>query len=528
MIGRGGISVVYLAEHLRLGRKVALKVLFPHLADDPGFRDRFIKESRHAAALDHPNIVSVYDAGEVDGLLYLSMRYIEGGDLDRVLRDAGTLDAWRTIAIASQVASALDAAHVEGLVHRDVKPGNILLSSPGTSLERAYLADFGITKRMDTREALTRTGQFVGTVDYVAPEQILGQPVDGRTDVYSLGCVLYRCVSGAPPFPRPTDVATIYAHLHDEPAPMVETSVPGLDGVIVRALAKAKDDRYPTCVALVEAARSHLEASDRTQVFERPPTEELPRPVRGAGVVRRRQAVAAAVVVALVLGVIATIAFTRPDGGVPDGSVLGPSGTTTGSSGSTETAAPEPAGEPFWFPYPWDELVPDGSPSGQVAISAAAMTDQGTVVAGGHRDDSDEDASLWRRESAEEWVPVDLPGGTGPGNQRIWDVAALGEQIVAVGYDGGVLEGGRAAAWISSDSGQNWDRAAVQGGRSMTAVIVDPAGGFLAFGRDEVDDVDRPLIWSSDDGARWRSEPESVTANWARGSRRPPSRWTAR
>ena len=186
IIGRGGMSVVYLAEHLRLGRKVAFKVLAPQVAEDPGFRERFIRESRIAAALDHPNIVNVYDAGEFDGLLYISMRYVEGSDLGRVLREGGAIEPWRTLTIVSQVGSALDVAHAEGLVHRDVKPGNILLSQPGTTLERSFLSDFGVTKRMTTSAALTRTGQFVERSITLRPSRSWGsRSTDGPTSTRS-------------------------------------------------------------------------------------------------------------------------------------------------------------------------------------------------------------------------------------------------------------------------------------------------------------------------------------------------------
>ena len=172
LIGRGGMSVVYLAEHIGLGRKVALKVLGPELADDDSFRERFIRESQIAARLDHPNIVTVYDAGEVDGVLYISMRYVEGTDLERLLRAETRLEPGRAVSLISQAAAALDAAHAAGLVHRDVKPGNILLASdPRSSSDRAFLSDFGVTKRLDTGAGITRTGQFVGSVDYVSPSR---------------------------------------------------------------------------------------------------------------------------------------------------------------------------------------------------------------------------------------------------------------------------------------------------------------------------------------------------------------------
>jgi serine/threonine-protein kinase len=218
VIGRGGMSVVYLAEHIGLGRKVALKLLGPELAEDDAFRERFIRESRITAGLDHPNIVTVYDAGEADGVLFISMRYVQGIDLERMLRAETRLEPGRAVSLISQAAAALDVAHAAGLVHRDVKPGNILLASdPRSSPDRAFLSDFGVTKRLDTGAGITRTGQFVGTVDYVSPEQIKGGDVDGRADVYSLGCVLYRCLTGEVPFPRDTEVATIYAQLQDPP-----------------------------------------------------------------------------------------------------------------------------------------------------------------------------------------------------------------------------------------------------------------------------------------------------------------------
>ena len=258
VIGRGGMSVVYLAEHIGLRRKVALKVLGPELADDEAFRERFIRESQITARLDHPNIVTVYDAGEADGVLYISMRYVEGTDLERLLRAETRLEPARAVSLISQAAAALDAAHAAGLVHRDVKPGNILLASDArSSRDRAFLSDFGVTKRLETGAGITRTGQFVGTVDYVSPEQIRGEDLDGRADVYSLGCVLYRCLTGEVPFPRDTEVATIYAHLQDPP-PVPSERLPelgvGFDTPIATALAKAPDDRFDTCRDLADAA----------------------------------------------------------------------------------------------------------------------------------------------------------------------------------------------------------------------------------------------------------------------------------
>ena len=219
IIGRGGMGIVYLAEHLRLRRVVALKILAPELADTPGFRERFERESQLAASLDHPNVITVHDAGEHGGMLFLAMRYIEGSDLATVLASIGRLAPAQAVDVVSQVADALDAAHRLGLVHRDVKPGNILMS-PGARPDggdMAYLGDFGLTKRTQTAFPLTGSGEFLGTIDYVAPEQIEGRPVDGRCDQYALGCVLFQFLTGHVPFSAETDVAVIYAHMTTDP-----------------------------------------------------------------------------------------------------------------------------------------------------------------------------------------------------------------------------------------------------------------------------------------------------------------------
>jgi len=259
-VGRGGMGVVYRAEHLNLRRRAAIKIIAPDLAESEGFRERFTREARIAAALQHPNIVTVYDAGEVDGILYLAMQYIEGQDLAAVLRKDGRLRPYRAIDVIRQVASALDAAHAQGLIHRDVKPANVLIEG-----RTAFLTDFGLTKRTDgTHTELTRAGDVVGTIHYVAPEQIEGGQVSARSDVYSLGCLLYHCLIGQVPYSRDTDVAVIYAHL-SEPPPKLTAQRPelaaGLDGVIAKALDKSPDRRFPTCTDLVNAARGAIDAA---------------------------------------------------------------------------------------------------------------------------------------------------------------------------------------------------------------------------------------------------------------------------
>ncbi len=259
-IGRGGMGVVYRAEHLNLRRRAAVKIIAPDLAESEGFRERFTREARIAAALQHPNIVTVYDAGEVDGLLYLAMQYIEGSDLAAMLRDDGRLRPYRAIDVCRQVAAALDAAHAMGLIHRDVKPANVLIEG-----RTAFLTDFGLTKRLEGEQTqLTRAGDVVGTIHYVAPEQIEGAAVSARTDVYSLGCLLYHCLTGLVPFARDTDVAVIYAHL-SEPPPKVSSVRPelaeGLDGVIAKALDKSPDRRFGSCRDLMSAARGVIDAA---------------------------------------------------------------------------------------------------------------------------------------------------------------------------------------------------------------------------------------------------------------------------
>ena len=230
-LGRGGMGEVYRAVQLSLDRRVALKVLPPKLADDDVFRRRFLRESRIAASIDHPSIIPIYETGEDGGLLYIAMRYVDGMDLSTLLRREGRLAPDRALAIMAQVASALDAAHARGLVHRDVKPGNILLAAgPAGSDGHCYLCDFGLIKEVDVqqaRSALTATGQFVGTIPYVAPEQIEGGDIDGRADVYSLGCVLFHCLTGSPPFERMNDIEVVFAHLR-EPPPAVSSRAPGL------------------------------------------------------------------------------------------------------------------------------------------------------------------------------------------------------------------------------------------------------------------------------------------------------------
>ncbi|MFL5799535.1 MAG: serine/threonine-protein kinase [Actinomycetota bacterium] len=277
LLGRGGMSVVYVAEDLRLKRKAALKVLAPELAMDETFRERFIAESELAAGLDHPNVIPIFEAGDAGGVLFIAMRYVKSTDLKALIKREGRLQPDRAMSIVGQAASALDAAHAQGLVHRDVKPANILVAEgqgpAGT--DHVYLADFGLTKRARQRTGLTRTGQFVGTVDYVAPEQIEGKEIDGRTDEYALACVLYECLAGESPYPKDDETAVLIAHLMD-PVPSIRSVrpelPPALDDVIRAGMAKQKESRFPDCVSLVRAADDALGGRPSITQYAAPPS----------------------------------------------------------------------------------------------------------------------------------------------------------------------------------------------------------------------------------------------------------------
>ena len=256
------MGLVYRAWHDRLQRAVAIKVIAPELAAESTFRARFEQESLLAAQIEHPNVIPVYEVGESARLLFIVMRYIDGVDVGELLHRSGRLDPRRAASMVNQVAAALDAAHARGLVHRDVKPGNMLVSG-GIGTEHIYLTDFGITKRIADGGGLTATGLVVGTVDYVAPEQVLGRPVDARSDVYALGCVLYELLTGVVPFPRDTDVARLFAHVNDPPpAPrQLAPAVPReLDAVVTKAMAKNPDERYLSAGDLGRAAIAGAEA----------------------------------------------------------------------------------------------------------------------------------------------------------------------------------------------------------------------------------------------------------------------------
>ncbi len=263
-LGRGGMGIVYLAVEAGLERRVALKLVAPDAAADDVFRARFAHESRIAASIEHPNVVPIYAAGEHEGIPFIAMRYVSGSDLNRKLISGGRLEPRRAVALIGQVAAGLDAIHAAGLVHRDVKPANVLLSGSEAS-EHAYITDFGVARNVASTSGLTKTGRFVGTLDYVAPEQIRGGEIDARADVYALGCLLFKLLTGEVPFPRDGEAARLYAHLNDEPpaASLFTPMVPkALDRVIARAMAKSPDARFPSAGDLGRAADAALSGSE--------------------------------------------------------------------------------------------------------------------------------------------------------------------------------------------------------------------------------------------------------------------------
>ncbi|MEU9700978.1 serine/threonine-protein kinase [Streptomyces sp. NPDC047981] len=286
-IGRGEGSVVYRAKDLRLDRVVALKLLAPELGRDEAFRQRFAHDSRLAAAIDHPHILPIYEAGEADGVVYIAMKYVHGLDLRALLDREGSLPVETALRIATQVASALDAAHDHDLVHLDVKPSNILVAA-GTDSdypEHVYLTGFGLSRTSLSLSGFTAAGTLVGSLDYLAPEQTSERPVDGRSDQYSLACVVYEALAGRPPFERENAMALLWAHQYDPPSSLSETHPeipPDADAVLAKALAKSPQGRYASCQEFVVALRSATQGTSAAlgepMPYRRPSPPMLPEP----------------------------------------------------------------------------------------------------------------------------------------------------------------------------------------------------------------------------------------------------------
>jgi protein kinase-like protein len=456
--GRGGMGVVYRALQLDLDRPVALKLIAPQLAEDPDFRDRFVRESRAAASIDHPNVIPIYYTGESDGALYIAMRYVEGSDLRTLVRAEQRLDPQRAAYIVSQVASALDAAHARGIVHRDVKPANVLLGAN----DHAYLTDFGLTKRVTSHTGSTRDGGWVGTLGYVAPEQIRGERLDARADVYALGCVLYHSLAGAPPYQRESDEATLWAHLNDDPPSLHDRAPnvpPGFDAVIARAMAKDPDDRYPSAgdlgrAALAAAGQPVAPAPERlVAVGEAAPGDHQETVVSpdqaptvlaaGAPAGRRLWPWALAAVPIAGLALIAALALGGGDNGGNGGST---------SAGSTSTGATTPAKPPAIT-----DVSVGGRPNNIVLANGKAW-----VVRSGNERLAVINAKTAKREPYSPRVGGQ-PTGEAAGFGKLWVIDQSTPSLVAIGLKSHRQEGkavplppqGKAVA-VASGSNAMW------------------------------------------------------------------------
>ncbi len=514
-VGRGGMGVVYLAEHLRLERKVAIKILNPEFARDEAFLRRFIRESRLAAGLYHENIVQVFDAGEVDGVAYISMRFVDGTDLAALLRSVGTLTPGETVDIAGQVASALDFAHERGLVHRDVKPANILLEAARADGKRkAFLGDFGVTKLV-SGEVTTESGQFVGTLDYTAPEQIRGTQVDGRADQYSLACVLFQCLAGGIPFPRDADVPKMFAHIQDPPPSLAGRGLaagPAVDEVIRRAMAKRPADRFEMCVEFVVAAADALDVprtprASMTHVEARPPiTAPIPAPPAGDGGRPRRSrrvrrtAVALLSTLVLLAGAAGAFILTRGDGGTRPPATP----TVTGSS----RTSPSPL--PFPVSIAWVRVPNRGGIFGGAAdqgINRVIAGPNGVVAVGVDANTGEDDAAVWiSPDGWRGWHRAVIGVGAGPGTQGMSSVEWFDGQYVAVGGardpDGGV----DAAVW-TSENGNTWnadpETAPVsEPGDQLIRRVIHAEPGLVGVGLNSHAGTSDAAVWEFD-GSNW-------------------------
>src|SRR4051812_14492170 len=368
------MGIVYRATQVALGRPVALKLIAADFAGDRSFRERFKREWETAASIDHPNVIPVYEAGEAEQHLFIAMRYVEGLDLAQLLAREPELAPERAVRIIAQVAAALDAAHARGLVHRDVKPANVLIGAE----EHVYLTDFGLTKHA-SQDALTKTGLFVGSVDYAAPEQIRGEAMDARTDVYSLGCVFYQTLTKRLPYDKPADMAKMYAHV-SEPPPLVSAArldgSTAFDGVVAKAMAKEAGDRYQSAGEFAKAAQAALEGVAEPAPKKRRSSAANQAPATGKEQVSRRTklAIGIALPTVLVAGLAAAgLAASGVIGGSGDGDKTAAKVVPTATASAQATTPPPEA----------TAAPPAGQPKAVATIKVGKGPD-GVAVSGGH------------------------------------------------------------------------------------------------------------------------------------------------
>jgi streptogramin lyase/predicted Ser/Thr protein kinase len=511
--GRGGMGVVYEAQQLDLQRPVALKLIATPLARDEAFRERFVRESRAAAAIDHPNVIPVYSAGEDDGRLYLAMRFVDGEDLRSLVQREGPLEPARAAAIIAQVGSALDAAHARGLVHRDIKPANVLLDR-----DHAYLTDFGLTKRLTGETTMTGSGRWVGTLGYIAPEQIRGEAVDARADVYALGCLLFYVLTGVAPYRRDSDEATLYAHLHDA-APDARALTPevpeALAEVVSRALEKDPDDRYLSAGDLGRAALAAVGdgpapppervvargaaapggfADDETAIpggaggasaTPTAPTALAPggrRPGAGAAVGSRGVRTWVTPVLALLAGAAVVVGAVVLLGGGDGGSGPGASSSTTTTPagtgaprvGQTATVDPRPNAIAYARGRVWVGSVRSGRLIGLPADGKGARRTIKLPWASGTTSVAAGFGSLWVTNGDQaRLVRIDPASGHVQGDRLV----GSGEAVVVVAGEGAIWVGRRAKRATDPPS---------------SIVKVDPRGGDtkeILFGQEGIGDI---------------------------------------
>jgi serine/threonine-protein kinase len=518
IIGRGGMGVVYRAEHLRLGRKVALKVVAPQIAREEKFRERFLRESRTAGTLDHPNVVPMYDAGEADGVLYIAMRFVDGVDLATLIEREAPLEPARVARIVAQVASALDAAHEAGLVHRDVKPSNVLLPVRGAGRgEHAYLGDFGLTKRVLSESGVTGTSAFLGTIAYVAPEQIEGRPVDARADEYSLACLTYEALTGHRPFERETDIANLYAHIRD-PFPSVGDAVdlalaPAIDAILSRAAAKAPADRYPSCGEMADEMLRVTGAAT-------PGTGPVPAIAPNGGSNRRRFVLGLGAVVLLLAIVVGGFLALRgagtPQPLLPGHGVVLIDAETNGASAAADLTD-EPtaiAADPTaaWVAsFSTDRVsrvdagthvvsAVGGLGAGPVAITAADNTVW--VANSGTETLSVIDAEQPDRDAGTRALNF-RPGGLAFADGVLWVIDVRGESLIAlesnslgepieVGAGPEAVVAGDGVVWVSNSLGESLNRVQVALSAADARIELDFAPSALAL------DVASASLWVVD------------------------------